>query len=318
MVLGDDRICMTRNVLVIGLVVGVAWMPRLAAVQDRAAFSTRSELVVLHVTVNDRHGRYVGGLPNSAFNVLEEGRPQLIQFFQSEDAPVTVGLLIDNSGSMRGNRDLMLAAAEAFVTNSNPQDEVFALTFNETIRAALPSDAPFTSEADVLRAALSGIIVPRGRTALFDAIAAGRQYLGMGRYERKVLVVVSDGGDNASHETFQHVLRQTEASNAVLYAVAIADPLEPEARTERLEQLAQASGGLAFRPRDSHAVADVLKRVAVDIRSAYSLGYVPSDTTGSSAFRRLGVIVKSADGRRLVARTRAGYLAGVESAPSTR
>jgi Ca-activated chloride channel family protein len=278
---------------------------------ERPAFAAESELVVLHVTVKDRKGRYIAGLPRDAFGVVEDGRPQAIHFFTSEDAPVTVGLLIDNSGSMQSSRDLVLAAATAFVERSNPHDEVFALTFNDVVQAALPPDMPFTGDAAVLRAALAHAIAPAGRTALYEAIAAGQEYLAGGRYERKVLVVVSDGGDNVSDITFEQILNRTQASNIVIHTVGLVDPIEPDANPKRLKQLAQASGGVAFLPRDARQVADALERVALDIRSAYTIGYVPA-STAPPGLRRIRVVVHPPDGRSVAVRTRAGYMTGTK------
>jgi Ca-activated chloride channel homolog len=282
--------------------------------QDRPTFSAESELVVLHVTVSTKKRLYVGGLRQEAFRIFEEGHPQTIRLFTSEDAPVTVGLLIDSSGSMQGNRDLVAAAAAAFVQSSNASDEVFALTFNDFVRSALPESAPFTSDPVALRDALFRGMSTRGRTALYDAIASGVDYFSRGRYERQVLVVVSDGGDNASHIGFEPILARIEASNVVVYAVGLIDPLEEDANPKRLKQLAQASGGAAYFPRDTRQVADVLQRIARDIRSAYTMGYAPADTPSGTAFRRIRVVANVPDGQSVVVRTRAGYLAGPRGA----
>jgi Ca-activated chloride channel family protein len=233
--------------------------------------------------------------------------------FTSEDAPVTVGLLIDSSGSMQGNRDLVAAAAAAFVQSSNASDEVFALTFDDFVRSALPESAPFTSDPAALRDALFRRMSTRGRTALYDAIASGVDYFSRGRYERKVLIVVSDGGDNASHIGFDPILARIEASNVVIYAVGLIDPLEEDANPKRLKQLARASGGEAYFPRDVGQVADVLQRISRDIRSAYTMGYAPADTPSGEAFRRIRVVA-SVPGQSVVVRTRAGYLAGMHRA----
>jgi Ca-activated chloride channel family protein len=296
-------------ILTMAIVYLAAPSPGALPQDERPAFAAESELVVLHVTVKDRQGRYIAGLPRDAFGLLEEGRPQAIPFFTSEDAPVTVGLLIDNSGSMQHNRDLVLAAATAFVERSNSHDEIFALTFNDVVQATLPPDMPFTGDAAVLRAALAHAIAPAGRTALYDAIAAGQEYLAGGRYERKVLVVVSDGGDNVSDVTFEQILNRTRESNIVIHAVGLVDPIEPDADPKRLKQLAQASGGLAFLPHDARQVADALERVALDIRSAYTIGFVPA-STAPRGFRHIRVVVHPPDGRSVVVRTRAGYVTG--------
>jgi len=280
-----------------------------ATLQDRPSFTAESELVVLHVTVKDQQGRYVSGLPQDVFSIFEDNRPQSVSFFSSEDAPVTVGLLVDNSGSMQPNRDLVLAASMAFVERSNPQDEVFALTFNETIQAALPQETPFTSDPAVLRDALAHAISTRGRTALYDALAAGEEYLARGQFERKALVVVSDGGDNASATTFEEILNHTQASNVVIHAVGLVDASDEDANPKRLKQLAQASGGVVFQPRSARQVAEAIERVALDIRSAYTLGYVPASAS-SGGFHRIRVAVRSPGGRNVVVKTRAGYMAG--------
>ena len=279
-----------------------------ATAQDRPSFTSESQLVVLHVTVKDQQGRYVAGLPQDAFSIFEDNRPQSVSFFSSEDAPVTVGLLVDNSGSMQPNRDLVLAASTAFIERSNPQDEVFALTFNETIEAVLPSAMPFTSDPAVLRDALAHAISTRGRTALYDALAAGEEYLARGQFERKALVVVSDGGDNASDTTFEQILNLTQASNVVIHAVGLVDPVDEEANPKRLKQLTQASGGVLFQPRNAKQVADAIERVALDIRNAYTLGYVPASAS-PSGFHRIRVVVRAPGGRNVVVKTRAGYMA---------
>ena len=282
-----------------------------AAGQDRPVFSSEADLVVLHVNVKDRKGAYVAGLKQEAFSILEDGRAQTIQFFTREDAPVTVGLLIDSSGSMQPNRERVIAAATAFAAASHPQDELFALAFNETVTAALPSAQPFTGEVRVLRDALTRTIDGRGRTGLFDALSAGLDYLARGRHERRVLVVVSDGGDNASRATFEEILTKTQTSNAVVYTVAIVDPVERDTNPKLLRRIAQASGGEAFEPKGVGDITEVLRHIAADIRHTYTIGYVSTNTTRDGAFRRLRVTVAvPASRQRVVVRTRGGYLAG--------
>jgi Ca-activated chloride channel homolog len=284
-----------------------------AAGQDRPIFSAESELVVLHVNVKDRNGAYLTGLTKEAFAVLEDGHPQMIRFFANEDQPVTLGLLIDSSGSMQPNRNRVIAAATAFAEASNPDDEMFALAFNENVKAALPPTAPFTSDATVLRDAITRTVHARGRTGLFDAISRGLDYVAQGSHERKVLVVVSDGGDNASHTTFEETIARTQASNAVIHTVALVDPDERDANPKLLKRLAQASGGEPFAPHDAREITDVLRRIARDIRHTYTIGYVPTDSARDRAFRRILVTVASPHRRRLAIRTRSGYLAAPSS-----
>lgn len=279
---------------------------------DQARFSTNTDVVVLHATVKDRHGRYVTGLTKDAFSIVEGGQAQEISFFAAEDAPVTVGLILDNSGSMQPNRDRLIAAAVGFAATSNPQDELFALAFDEDVRAALPETTPFTSDIPTLRDALTGTLTTRGRTALFDAIAAGLRYLERGHDERKVLVVVSDGGDNASRATFRDVLRRAEASNALIYTVGLIDPIDRDNNPKLLKELAESTGGEAFRPGTIDDVADVLKRIARDIRHTYTIGYVSSNAARDGTYRPVRLVVQPPPGTTVRVRTRAGYVADTD------
>ena len=197
--------------------------------QPQPTFSSESELVVLHVAVRDRKGGYVGGLGLSAFQVFEDKKPQPISVFSSQDAPVTVGLLVDSSGSMGPNREMVIAASLAFARTSNPDDEIFVLGFNETINVPLPTSAPFAHDLPTLQTALDRAIKARGQTAIYDAVNAGLDYVAKGAFDRQVLVVVSDGGDNASSTTRAQVLTNAQASNAVIYTVALVDPMDTEA-----------------------------------------------------------------------------------------
>ena len=280
------------------------------AAQDRPRFRAESDLVVLHVMVTDRRGTHVTGLTADAFKVFEDGRPQTIRLLAAEDAPVTVGLILDSSGSMQPIRDRVIAASAAFVETSNPQDEVFALVFNDDVRPVLTSASPFTSDARTLRDALARAFVPRGRTALYDAIADGLTYAANGTRNASALVVLSDGGDNASRGTLADVLRRVQASHTVIFTVALVDPIDPEANPGRLKAFAESSGGEAFSPRTIEDVGRDFQRIARDVRQSYTLGYEPSDRPQGPAFRRIRVEARSPDGRRLVARTRTGYLAG--------
>jgi Ca-activated chloride channel family protein len=280
---------------------------------QRPTFSSESQVVVLHVAVLGRGG-YVSGLEQKAFRVVENKQPQPISFFSNQDAPVTVGLIIDSSGSMGANRDRVIAAAVAFAQNSNPQDDIFALGFNEQVKVALPEDAPFTRDVPTLRTALYNSIGARGRSGVYNAIDAGLKYLERGKYERKVLVLVSDGGDNASALTKPQILAAAQASNALIYTVGVIDPLETEADPGFLRQLAAASGGESFEPHSVNEVGRVLQRVARDIRNMYTVGYVPSAVSPKKKeeLRNVTVEVTLPDGHKAKVRTRRAYLAGQE------
>jgi VWFA-related protein len=283
----------------------------LAGAQDDEAhspiYSSTTSLVVLHVTATDRHHAYVSHLGREAFRVFDDGREQPIAFFTSEDAPVTVGLVIDSSVSMWSIRELLVAGAMDFAEASNTGDEIFALAFNEHVRAALPPDEPFTSDPVVLREALTRAVAPVGRTALFDALDAGLTYVARGHHERKVLVVLSDGGDNASATSLDDVRARSQASNVVIYAVALSDRTDPDANPKVLRALAEASGGRMFEPRTASALEDAMKMVADDIRHAYTLGFVPGSADG--AFHRLRVTDSGPRMDDVRVRTRTGYLA---------
>lgn len=276
---------------------------------QKANFSSESQVVVLHVAVRDRRG-YVNGLDQAAFRIFENNQPQPISFFNNQDTPVTVGLLIDNSGSMGANRDRVIAAALAFARNSNPQDEIFVLGFNENLYVPLPPEAPFTRDLATLSAALNSAIHARGQTAVYNAVGAGLEYVNKGTYERKVLVLVSDGGDNASSIRREQVLARAQASNAVIYTVGVIDPLETEADPAFLRQLSQASGGQSFEPHSVADVRGVLERIAHDIRNMYTLGYVPASIAQKEELRRVSVNVKLPAGGKATVRTRRAYLAG--------
>jgi VWFA-related protein len=271
-------------------------------------FSATADLVVLHVNVQDRDGGFVSDLPADAFAIFEDGTPQQIDLFVNQDSPVSTGLLIDNSISMREARDLVITAAIEFVRAGHERDELFALAFNERVAPVLPPDAPFTNDPATLGGALTRAIVARGRTALFDAIMAGLAYAGRGSHPRRVLVIISDGGDNASSTSFDDVIRAVQASNVTIYTVALVDPLDRDANPGRMARLAEVSGGETFRPRSPRQVVGVLQEIARDIRQTYTLGYSPA-RPADGAFRRVRVIVTPPDDERLVVRTRGGYLA---------
>ena len=292
--------------------VSAALLPIAGLAQDQAppAFSARSELVVLQVTVRERSGAYVEGLGQDAFSVIEDGQPQTVRLFSDADTPVTVGLLVDSSSSMHASRSLVIAGAVAFADTSRPRDELFALAFNEKVRPALNPSAPFTRDGVALRDALERSVTARGRTALYDAISAGVDYLAQGSRERKALLVLSDGGDNASHAPQSTAVRKAQASGAVIYTVALMDEGSRDANPRLLQDLADSSGGLAFRPRGPREFADALRDVGRAIRHTYAVAYASTNAARDGGFRHVRVVVTASQGRPLVVRTRGGYTAG--------
>jgi Ca-activated chloride channel homolog len=280
--------------------------------QGEFKISVNVGLVVLPVTVTDHTGDFVPGLRATNFQVFEGGRPQEITLFESEDVPVTVGFVVDNSGSMRSKRPGVVTASLAFVKSSNPLDQMFVVTFNQKISLGLPKSVPFTSDLQQLRAALTKI-PPAGNTAVYDAIAAGLQHLKAGTRDRKALIVVTDGGDNASDLKFRDLLKMAEASNVVIYTIGLLDQSYAEENPRVLQELAKATGGEAYFPTSTTEVQKVSERIARDIRQQYTIGYVPANPVADGKFRAIRVTAKAQGVGKLRVRTRAGYLPPTES-----
>jgi len=280
----------------------------LLAQQPRSAtFVSRSELVVLHVSVVDDEAGFVGGLPREAFVVHENGRPQPVALFEHDDTPVTVGLVIDNSQSMASRRETVIEAGMAFAAASNPADEMFTVNFNERVWTGLPDGQPFTSNYNELRTALLRAGA-RGKTALFDALDRALRQLDEGRQPRKALLVVSDGGDNASSATFDQVLDAALRRDVVIYGIGLADRDDREAKPDVLRKLAKVTGGEVFFPKKNSEIPGLMERIARDIRSSYTLGFVPGPSEGSARPRAIRVEVRPPDKRRLSVRSRSLYL----------
>jgi VWFA-related protein len=276
-----------------------------ALLLQRPTYTSHADLIVLHVSVLDRHAGYVSNLPRDAFSVTEDGRPQQIEFFQHEDTPVTVGLVIDSSGSMRRRRESVIAAGMAFAASSNPADELFTINFNERVWPGLDEGQDFTSDGDTLRHALDRSTA-RGQTAFFDALSAAMRHLEKGHESRKVLIVVSDGGDNASRTTCDDILDRALRSDIVVYTVGVFDSDDDDKNPKLLKKLSDVTGGEAFFPKTNADVKPVFERIARDIRSSYTLGYVPLD--GGAREHRLHVDVRDPERRKLSVRARTAYV----------
>jgi Ca-activated chloride channel homolog len=275
--------------------------------QEPSFRSTSSELVVLPVIVTERADKYVANLTQNAFTVYDNGQPVSIEFFSSEDTPVTIGLVVDASSSMRHKLGEVMAAAMAFTRLSNVNDEIFAVSFNDRVRDATPG-GQFSSVADptALNRALASIAA-EGQTSLYDALLHGIDRVMEGSRPRKVLVLVSDGGDNASQATLDHVLARARASNVAIYTIGIYDDLDPDKNPRVLKTLAEATGGERFLPRSAGPLMIACEHIAREIRSGYTIGYVPPARDG--AFHRVRVAVSPSDKRKLTVRTRPGYFA---------
>ncbi len=287
-------------------------LPALPAPQELTFRATSSELVVLPVIVKDKQGRYISDLRKERFVVYDNARRMPIELFTNEDTPITVGLIVDSSGSMHSKLREVVAAALAFAKSSNPNDELFAVRFNDDVREAV-RDRRFllaSDLADLESAMLS--LVPQGRTALYDALVAGLDHLDEGTRPRKALVVISDGGDNASNAKLETVLARARKSNAIIYTIGIYDADETDKNRGALKALAHASGGERFEPDSPGELLQVCQRIARELRSGYTLGYVPPDRDG--LFHRVRVVVEP--DAKLQIRTRPGYFAAASASGS--
>jgi Ca-activated chloride channel family protein len=264
-------------------------------------------LVVVHATVSDRQGHPISGLEQRDFEVYEDGVPQPIRVFAHEDVPVTAGLVVDHSGSMRRKLAEVSAAARTFVELSNPDDRMFVVNFNEHVFLGLPKDAPFTASAAELELAISRAPAT-GKTALYDGIAKALDQMTAAPLDKKVLIVISDGGDNASQHTLAQVLKLAEQSSAIIYAVGIYDNDDPDRNPKVLRSLASATGGIAFFSDDMGELSAFCTRIAHDIRAQYTIGYAPSKPAQPGDYRAIRVVAKSAHHGKLSVRARTGYL----------
>ncbi|MEZ5352837.1 MAG: VWA domain-containing protein [Bryobacteraceae bacterium] len=271
-------------------------------------FRSDTRLVVLHATVVDNKGRLVDKLPRTAFTVLENGAPQEVKIFRREDVPVSLGLIIDNSGSMRDKRQKVNAAALALVKASNPQDEVFIVNFND--EAFL--DQPFTADEKKLEEALTKIDT-RGGTAMRDAVTMSIDYLKeKGKRDKRVLLVVTDGDDNTSSEnnTLEKLVAKAQQQEVLVYCIGLLNDEERRKakRAQRaLNALATASGGLSYFPKEADEVQALAVQVAHEIRNQYIIGYSPAVQALDGSYRRIQVTAKGPN--RPVVRTRSGYYA---------
>src|ERR1700719_20648 len=267
-------------------------------------------LVVLHTTVMDDRGRFADGLKQESFRVLEDKVEQKLSLFKREDIPVSMGLVIDNSGSMRDKRPRVNQAAITLVEASNPQDEAFVVNFNDDFYLDLDKD--FTNSVPELKEALERID-SRGSTALYDAIIGSLDHVKKGSKDKKVLLIVTDGEDNTSHNSLEKTVREIQKTDTVIYTIGLlSEESKKSAKRARraLEEIAKASGGLAYFPENVEDVHNICEQVAHDIRNQYTLAYYPTNTRRDGTFRAVQVEVIPPRGRgKLVARTRNGYYA---------
>jgi VWFA-related protein len=271
-------------------------------------FRAMAQEVTLHATVVDEHNRMVTNLTKPDFTVFENDKPQQIHSFRQEDFPVAMGIVIDNSGSMREKREQVNKAAINLVRASNPEDQVFVVNFNDEYYL----DQDFTADINKLQAALEHV-ESRGGTALYDAIVASADYLKKSRLQRKVLFVVTDGEDDASQETLDQAVHRIQQENGpTVYTIGLLGEEKTRRAKRALETIADRSGGIAFFPPTLNEVDEISRSIAHDIRNQYTITYTPTTPKTVGGFRRIHVDAHARPYKKLTVRTRSGYYPGQE------
>lgn len=278
---------------------------------DVYIFKKEVDEVTLHATVVDGNNRPITNLTKNDFAVFEDGKPQRILSFRNEDVPVALGLVIDNSGSMRDKRPEVNEAALNLVRTSNPQDKVFVVNFNEEYFL----DQDYTGSIPKLQDALERI-ESRGGTALYDAVVASADHLKKsGELQKKVLLVVTDGEDNASRESLEQALRRLEEKNGpTIYTIGLLGDEHSKRARRALREMAEDTGGVAYFPKDLNQVQEITTQIAHDIRNQYSIGYKPTTPQSEGGYRTVKVDAKAPGYKHLQVRTRSGYYAGQQQA----
>ncbi|MEO8369053.1 MAG: VWA domain-containing protein [Candidatus Solibacter sp.] len=285
------------------------------AQKDQAIFRTDTREVVCHTTVVDKNNHLVTNLTQEAFTVYENGVQQPIKVFKHEDVPVSLGLIIDNSGSMRDKRAKVESAALTLVKDSNPEDEVFIVNFNDEAFLDNPHGKSFTSDIKEMEEALTRID-SRGGTAMRTAIRMSIDHLKEKAHkDKKVLVTVTAGNDNASEITLENLVKAAQQSEVLIYGVGLLgeeERREAQRAQRALKALATATGGDVYFPKDASEVEKIAHQVARDIRNQYTIAYSPTNTAMDGTFRQIKIVVK-APGNPSV-RTRSGYYATPDQA----
>jgi VWFA-related protein len=274
--------------------------------QGRFVFRKQVQEVVLHATVVDDYGKLVTSLDRTAFSVYQNEQPEAITSFRKEDVPVAIGIVIDNSGSMRDKRAKVNQAVLNLIRASNAEDQVFVVNFSQTPYL----DQDFTSDVNLLQTALHQVS-SRGSTALYDAVVASDFHLRNNpRLDKKVLLVITDGQDNMSRETLQDALRKLQSNKgATLYAIGLMSQGMTRSGREALQNLAASTGGAAYFPQSVDEVDSITRSIAHDIRSQYTLAYNPGGNIGTG-YQRIRVEARGPAHSHLTVRTRAGYYPG--------
>lgn len=270
------------------------------------------DLITLNVTVTDNFGRYVSGLKKNAFTILDDDEKQEIEFFSDDDAPVSVGIVFDVSGSMKG--DKLNRAREAlgkFIQTSHPRDEYFLIAFNK--RAQLLLDRTRDGEAVLSKLQL---VQAKDNTALYDAVYLGTEKVTRGAHQKRAIILISDGQDNNSRYTFNDVKKQIKESDVTLYSIGILGGSDNSGLgmmgQAYLDELSSVTGGSSFYPKTNAEMDEIFERIALELRHQYSIGFRPQNFTNDGKWHKLKVKVKPPRGLpKLFVRTREGYFATV-------
>jgi Ca-activated chloride channel homolog len=321
---GFDRHFLGRGYLFVApflLFLGITGLPRPFSTErprvsfgGQAKIAVTASLVLLPVIVTDSRGTFVPSLTRQDFRVYENGQLQELTVFEVGDTPVTVGLVVDHSRSMGAKLRDVVTAVSSFAHSSNPKDEMFVVDFNDDVSVELMKGKAFSNDAQELGEALTAVSA-RGRTALYDAVSEGLLHLHYGHLEKKALVIISDGGDNASHLKYSQVLTQARQSQALIYAIALLGASGEEENPKILQRLCRDTGGIAYFPGPRDTVAGISEVIARDLRQQYTIGYVPQGINGNNSFRKIEVKVAGPVHGRLHVRTRPGYAPGDEKQP---
>ncbi len=279
----------------------------LARADGQTTIAVTANLVLLPVNVTDARGTFIPGLKSEDFRVYEDGQLQELSVFEEEDAPVTVGLVVDHSKSMGAELPEVATAVSSFAHSSNPRDEMFVVDFNDEVSVELMKGKAFSNDPEELDEALTAVSA-QGQTALYDAVSEGLLHLHYGHLAKKALLIISDGGDNASHLKYSQVLAQARQSQVLIYAIVLIDPNggQPE-NPELLKRICKDTGGVAYFPSAGESVASVSAKIARDLREQYTLGYTPQNMERAGTYRKIEVKVAAPGHDSMRVRTRTGY-----------
>ena len=279
--------------------------------EDEGEVKVQVDLVTLTLTVTDYYGRYVSGLTKEAFTIFDENQEQDISFFSDTDAPVSIGILFDISGSMSGEKVAKARnALERFINTSHPNDEYFLIAFNS--RAQLLLDR--TRDGDAVLQKLT-LVQPKNDTALYDACYLGVERVTRGVHPKKALLIISDGQDNSSRYNFKEVRRLMKESDVTIYSVGIIDGRDNSTMQGLqgrafLDELANVTGGKSFYPETNVEMDEIFERIALELRHQYTIGYNPKNFQPDGKWHKVKVKVKPPRGLpRLTVRSREGYYA---------